>query len=362
MSWKDHLREGVWALGVYRPFDYASARPDLVRLDANESCYPFDREDLAVLQEEIARLAFHRYPEVSGRPLREALARRWNVEPDQVLLGNGSDEIIAILVTAFGGGRGGLPGKVLFPVPTFGEYESIALAHGARPVPVPLDGRFQLDEPSLAEAIRSERPGLAFFATPNNPTGNRFDAGTLERLARHMDAVCVVDEAYADFGGFTMMPMVGNAPGLFVMRSLSKIGLAALRLGALVGPREAIAELDKVRLPYNVSAASQALACAVLARPDRLDARIRRVAEARRALEAGLRTLPGLTVFPTDANFVLVRVPGAAQAVFDRLLARGVLVRNLARPGPLERCLRITAGTPAENEACLAALGAALAP
>jgi histidinol-phosphate aminotransferase len=361
MSWKDHLREGVWALGVYRPFDYATARPDLVRLDANESCLPLEREEVAALQEELARVPFHRYPEVSGRPLREALSLRWKVEPDQLLLGNGSDELIAILVTAFGAGQGGAPGKVLYPTPTFGEYESIALAHGAKPVPVPLDSRFQLDEVRLADAIRRERPGLAFFATPNNPTGNRFDAGTLERLSRQMDAVLVADEAYADFGGFTMMPQVGEVPGLFVMRSLSKIGFAALRLGALVGPREAIAELDKVRLPYNVNAASQALACALLARPDRLDARIRRVAESRRALEAGLRALPGLTLFPSDANFVLVRAPGDAKAVFDRLLAQGVLVRLLARPGPLERCLRITAGTPPENEACLAALRVALA-
>jgi histidinol-phosphate aminotransferase len=361
MSWKDHLREGVWALGVYRPFDYASAPADLVRLDANESAFALEAEDVAALQAELARVSLHRYPEVSGRPLREALARRWQVEPDQILLGNGSDEIISILVTAFAGGRDGAPGKVLYPAPTFGEYESIALAHGARPLSVPLDGRFQLDEVRLSEAIRRERPGLAFFATPNNPTGNRFDAGTLERLARQMDAVLVADEAYADFGGFTMMPQVGRVPGLFVMRSLSKIGMAALRLGALVGPREAIAELDKVRLPYNVNAASQALACALLARPDRLDARIRRVAESRRALEAGLAALPGLTVFPTDANFVLVRVPGDARAVFDRLLARKVLVRILSRPGPLERCLRITAGTPEENAACLAALREALA-
>jgi histidinol-phosphate aminotransferase len=298
---------------------------------------------------------------VSGRPLRLALARRWGVAPEQILLGNGSDEIIATLVTAFGGGRDGQPARVLYPTPTFGEYESIALAHGARPVAVPLDERFGLDEPALAEAIRRERPALAFFATPNNPTGNRFDAAVLERLAVLQDAVLVADEAYADFGGFTQIPRIGQVPGLFVMRSLSKIGFAGMRLGALVGPREAIAELDKVRLPYNVSAVSVALACAALASPERLDARIRRVAERRRELEAGLRAIPGLTVFPTDANFVLIRTPGDARAVFDRLLERGVLVRYLSRPGPLERCLRITAGTPEENDACLRALRAAVA-
>ncbi len=371
MSWKDHVRESVWGLSVYRPFDYASAPADLVRLDANESPYPFDREDLEAFEESIAKLAFQRYPDVSGRPLREALARRWKVEPDQVLVGNGSDEIIAILVTTFGGGRSGAPAAVLYPTPTFGEFEQIALAHGARPLPVPLDGRFQLDELRLAETIRRERPALAFFASPNNPTGNRFDAEALERLARQMDAVLVADEAYADFGGATMMPLVqrggaeaaatgGEVPGLAVMRSLSKIGLAGMRLGALVAPRDMVAELDKVRLPYNVNALSMALACAALAHPERLDARIRRVADRRRELEAGLRRIPGLTVFPSDANFVLVRTPGDAKRVFDRLLERGVLVRNLSRAGPLERCLRITAGTPEENETCLRALRAAV--
>jgi histidinol-phosphate aminotransferase len=361
VSWRDHLREAVWGLSAYRPFDYAAAPRDLVRLDANESCYPLEREDVEAFQAELARLPFHRYPEVSGRPLREALARRWGVAPDQLILGNGSDEIIAVLATAFGGGRDGRPAALLHPVPTFGEYEQIALCGGLRPVPVPLDPEFQLDEAALREAIRRERPTLAFLASPNNPTGNRFDPDVMLRLAGELDGVLVADEAYADFGSFTLMPRVGEVPGLFVMRSLSKIGLAGLRLGALVGPRDAIAELDKVRLPYNVSAVSAALACAVLAAPERLDARIRRVAERRRELEAGLRAIPGLTVFPTDANFVLIRTPGDARAVFDRLLARGVLVRYLSRPGPLERCLRITAGTAEENDACLRALRAAVA-
>jgi histidinol-phosphate aminotransferase len=360
MSWKDRLREAVLGLGVYKPFDYATASPDLVRLDANECAYPLDREELEAVQAAVAKVLFQRYPEVSGVQLRQALARRWGVSPGQILLGNGSDEIIDLLVTAFGGARDGAPAQVLFPTPTFGEYEQIALAHGALPLAVPLDGRFQLDEAALADAIRRERPALAFFASPNNPTGNRFELAALERLARIMDAVLVADEAYADFGGFTMMPQVGEVPGLFVMRSLSKIGMAALRLGALVAPAEVVAELDKVRLPYNVNALSIAAACAILGDPARLDARIREVAARRRELAEGLARIPGLVVYPSDANFVLVRTPIDSKIVFERLFARGVLVRHFARPGPLERCLRITAGTAQENESCLRALRAAL--
>ncbi len=361
MSWQEHLRPQVRELSLYRPFEYAAARPDLIRLDANECSYPLDLEEVRAFQRELEAVAFHRYPEVSGRALREVLARRWGVEPDEVLIGNGSDEIIAILTAAFAVARGGEPARVLYPTPTFGEYESIALAHGAAPLPVPLDAAFQLDEAALEEAVRRHRPPLAFFATPNNPTGNRFDPAALVRLAGALDAVLVVDEAYGDFGGRTLTPRVREVPGLFVMRSLSKIGFAGLRLGALIGPREAIAQLDKVRLPYNVNSLSIALASAAFAHPERIDARIRLVAERRRELEAGLRAIPGLAVFPSDANFVLLRTPGDAKVVHDRLLARGVLVRYLSRPGPLERCLRITAGTAEENQACLRALREAVA-
>ena len=359
MSWKDHLRDTIPALGVYRPFDYSTAPAGLVRLDANESPFPLLPDERASILRSLGALDVHRYPEVSGRPLREALARRWNVAPEQVLLGNGSDEILSILHTAFGGGRNGARARVLFPVPTFGEFEAIALAHGAEPVPVPLDRNFQLDEPALLEAARAHRPALAFFASPNNPTGNRFDSRVVERFARASDGVTVSDEAYADFTGGTMLPLVGQVPGLVVMRTLSKIGFAGLRVGALVGPADLIGELDKVRLPYNLNQVSQAIALWALAEPGWLETRLAHIASSLRDLDRGLRKIPGLEVFPSDANFVLVRTRTMdAKALWEALLAKGVLVRNLSKPGALENCLRITAGTPEENERCLEALRA----
>jgi histidinol-phosphate aminotransferase len=361
MSWRDHLRDTIPGLGVYRPFDYATAPRELVRLDANESPFPLEPAERESLHRALAEIDYHRYPEVSGRPLREALARRWGVAPEQVLLGNGSDEIIAILATAFGGGRGGRRAKVLYPAPTFGEYEAIALAHGAEPLPVPLDANFQLDEPRLADAMRAERPALAFFASPNNPTGNRFDARAVERLAAEMDGVVVADEAYADFTGGTMVPLVGRLPNLVVMKSLSKIGFAALRLGALVATPELAGELDKVRLPYNVNAVSQAIALWALGQPGWLETRLAHIAASMRDLDRGLRKLPGLEVFPSDANFVLVRTRSVdAAQLWQALLERRILVRNLSRPGALHNCLRITAGTPEENATCLEALRALL--
>ncbi|HZZ85775.1 MAG TPA: aminotransferase class I/II-fold pyridoxal phosphate-dependent enzyme [Anaeromyxobacteraceae bacterium] len=357
MSWKDHLREAIFGLELYRPFEY---RPGLVRLDANECSFPLEQEDRELMAAALGEVLVHRYPEVSGRPLREALAVRWRVSPDQIILGNGSDEIISVLYTAFGAGRAGKPATTLFPVPTFGTFEAAALARGMTPVKVALDDRFQLDEPALAEAMRRHEPALALFATPNNPTGNRFDSAVLGRLAEGFGGVFVADEAYADFSGRSELARVKEGSSFCVMKSLSKIGFAALRLGALVGPPDLIAQLDKVRLPYNVNAVSIALARALLANPARLDARIARVTAARQDLDRKLRGVAGLTVYPSDANFVLVRTPIDGRGVYERMLAKGVLVRNLSRPGPLANCLRITAGTPEENEQCLEALRAAV--
>jgi histidinol-phosphate aminotransferase len=227
-------------------------------------------------------------------------------------------------------------------------------------VPIPLDANFQLDEPRIAQTIDREHPALAIFASPNNPTGNRFDPEVLERLARRMDAAFVVDEAYADFDGRTMLARWRATPGLFVLRSLSKVGLAGLRLGALVGPRDAIAQLDKVRLPWNVSAIAIALGCAALACPGFIERRIRTVVDLRRGFEAQLRQLPGLAVYPSDANFLLVRVPRDASGIARRLARSAVFVKDVSRPGLLDRCLRITVGTAPENERCVAALGAAI--
>jgi histidinol-phosphate aminotransferase len=171
----------------------------------------------------------------------------------------------------------------------------------------------------------------------------------------------VVDEAYADFGGETLIPRVRTTPGLFVTRSLSKIGLAGLRLGALIGPRDAVAELDKVRLPWNVNVVSLALGCATLRHPERLERRIRETVRLRGELAASLAAIPGLTVYPSDTNFLLVRAPADAAAVFAALLARGVLVKNVSAPGVLARCLRITVGTALDNQRCARALREAVA-
>ncbi len=264
-------------------------------------------------------------------------------------------------MATFGAPREGKPAPVLHPEPTWGQFDVMANAYGLRPVPVPLGQDFELDEGRVAAAIERERPVLAFYPTPNSPTGQCFSHLSLERLARQLDAVFVVDEAYADFAGETIVPRVHTTPGLFVMRSLSKIGFAGLRIGALIGERDAIAEIDKVRSPFNVSTASLAFAHSLLADPERLASRVAAVVRLRRSLEVGLRGIEEVEVFPSRTNFVLIRTPYPAHLVFDRLLARGVLVRIFDHAPRLSRCLRITAGTLYENARCVYALREGLA-
>jgi histidinol-phosphate aminotransferase len=254
MSWRELLREGVQELAAPRATDYLALGRNLVRMDVNEAALRPDAMEMELFQRELSKLDLNRYPEASGRALRERLARRWNVDPEEILLGNGSVETIGMLMTTFGAARHGIPAAVIHPDPTYGQYDIMASSYGLRAVPVPLGSDFELDEGRVAAAIERERPALAFYPCPNSPTGNCFPHASLERLARSMDGVFVVDEAYADFAGHSIIPRIRDTPGLFVMRSLSKIGYAGLRVGALIGERAAIAELDKVRLPYNVNA------------------------------------------------------------------------------------------------------------
>ncbi len=366
MSWRDHLRPGLAELSPFRLYDYGSAGPDLARLDCNELPFPPDSAETEEFRAALEHVSLNRYPDVTGEPLRRALAWRWDVDPDEILLGNGSIEVLALLMTAFGGGRSGRPATVLYPDPSFPYYEVIARTNGARPVAVPLDPSFALDEGIFAAAIEEHHPALAIIASPNNPTGNTFDGAVLDRLARRMDAALVIDEAYIDFaaGGPALRSMVRRirtTPGLFVTRTFSKIGFAGLRVGALIGARDAIAELDKVRLPWNLSALSIAFATTLLLRPERLDARAKAVIDLRCALAAGLRSVPGVTVFPSEANFILIRIPAATSVIHERLLERRILVKDVSRPGLLERCMRITVGSTRDNDRCVRALHDALA-
>ncbi len=318
--------------------------PCRAKLDANESPFGF-----SIPSDIVRSLPTNRYPDPEGLALKEVIARELKVKPANILLGNGSDEIIYYLITTFGG-------PVLFPVPTFTMFGIIARALGEERIAVPLDGAFDLDLKKMLPAIRREKPKLIFFSSPNNPTGNCF---SVERILKIVEsaagrAIVVVDEAYQPFAseqGF--LPLLGDYPHLVILRTLSKIGLAGLRVGFLVAGEEIVREVNKVRLPFNVNAFSQAVALDVLLNRKAIRKNIRVIVTERDRLLGALSKIDGVVPYPSEANFILFRVTDPDKT-HRALLEMGVLVRNMK--GVVDGCLRVTVGTPGENRMFVAAL------
>jgi histidinol-phosphate aminotransferase len=339
--------------------------PVRAKLDANELPFPLPVELRAGLAAALADVPLERYPDPQARELRALLAGELGVAQEQLVLGNGSDELIAMLLAAFAaprhaaehGAGGSRPAAVLFPVPTFVYYRLAAVARGLESIEVPLTAQFELDEVAIERAIAAHRPSVVFLALPNNPTGTLWRVDfALELAARHRDVVVVSDEAYLAYSGRTNLTHLAAHPNLVIMRTLSKVGMAGLRVGYTISAPAIAHVLEKVRPPYNLSALDQRAAVYMLreAQPW-CAARAAEVVEERARLAAALA--PHGEVFPSEANLLLVRFgAGRAHAVWQHLAAHGVLVRDFDRPGPLSGCLRITVGTPAENTALLAAL------
>jgi histidinol-phosphate aminotransferase len=335
---------------------YAVAKaPGIIKLDAMENPFPLPEDVRARIAAAVAAVPVNRYPDGPADGVRAALRDALGL-PDglSVILGNGSDELIQIVTSALA-----RPGAaMLAPDPSFVMYRMNALYAGMRFVPVPLRADFALDAEAMLAAIARESPALVFIAYPNNPTGNLFPAADIERILRAAPGLVVVDEAYYAFADGSFLPRAAEFPNLVVLRTVSKIGMAGLRLGYAVAAPEWIAEFDKVRQPYNVNALTQAVAPVLLREGALLEAQAATIRGERARLAAALAALPGVTVFPTQTNFVLARFPDAP-GTFEALRGAGILVKNLHGWHPLlEQCLRITVGAPAENDALLAALKA----
>jgi histidinol-phosphate aminotransferase len=338
---------------------YAVARAEgLVKLDAMENPYGLPPALQREIAEAVSHVAINRYPDPSAPALMRRLRETMDIRPEHdVLLGNGSDEIIHIVVQCVA--RQGA--VVLAPRPTFVMFGAYAALAGMEYVGVPLRPDFTLDAPAFVEAMKRHRPAVVFIAYPNNPSGNLFDEASVARIVAAAPGLVVIDEAYHAFARKTFMTRLAEFPNLVVMRTLSKLGLAGIRLGYAVGRPEWIREFDKVRSPYNVNSLTHAVAERILAHHDVLDAQAQGIIAERERLDAELRRFPGVTVFPSDANFILVRVPDAA-AVFEGMRRRGVLIKNLHTGVPLlDGCVRLTIGTPEENRRCLAAFRESLA-
>lgn len=360
VSFRDRLRPELAELRAYQipPVQVA------VKLDANENPYQLSAAARAELGVELAKVELNRYPDPRATRVRELLAEQLHVSVEQILVGNGVDEIISLVATAFArpldeGGKA----AVLYPWPSFVMFRITSRAHGLRTIEVPLDERWQLSVDKTLAAIEAEDPGVILLPTPNNPTGNKLDAEAMRAVIETSPGrLTIIDEAYYDFSRATLLPLVNAFPGVAVFRTLSKMGLAGLRVGALIGRPELIAEIDKVRQPYNLNSLSQRAAELALTRfKDELAAQAARIVQDREKLRTALAGMKGVTVYPSDANFLLLRLADAS-AVWQRLVDAGVLVRNLDAPGPLAGCLRVTVGTPDENQRFLDALGPSLSP
>jgi histidinol-phosphate aminotransferase len=331
----------------------------LVKLDAMENPYGWPEAVKARWLEVLRECALNRYPDPQARRLRARLREALELPAGlDLMLGNGSDELIQILLLALA-----RPGAVvLAPEPTFVMYRLIATYAGLRYVGLPLGEDFVLDLEAMRAALRAERPAVVFLAYPNNPTGNLFDRAAIEAIIREAPGLVVVDEAYYAFSQESVVPWLVRYDNLLVLRTLSKQGLAGLRLGMLIGAPAWLAEFDKLRLPYNINVLTQASAVFALGERALLDAQAARIREDRERLYAELASIPGIRVWPSRANFLLFRVERRpAGEVYEALRARGILVKNLdPAGGALAGCLRVTVGTPAENESFLTALRAVL--
>ncbi len=333
---------------------YAVAKAEgMIRLDANESPWGLPEAVRQKLGAALAQVPLNRYPDGGADAVRDALRTTLGLPDDVALvLGNGSDEILQLVTTAVAE-----PGAaVLAPDPTFVMYRTYASHARMRYVPVPLRADLTLDVDAMLAAVERERPALVWLASPNNPTGTLFDAADVERIVRATPGLAVVDEAYVAYGSSAFLPRVLEFPNLVVVRTLSKVGMAGMRLGYGIGHPAWIAEIDKLRSPYNVNSLTQAAARVLLAEGALFAQQTAVVRAERERLRDRLAVLPGVHVFPSEANFVVARFPDAG-ATFAALRAAGILVKNVSGFHPLlANCLRITVGTPTENDALIAAL------
>jgi histidinol-phosphate aminotransferase len=331
----------------------------LIKLDAMENPYPLNEDLKKKLQEVLGQAALNRYPDPEAVRLKSKLREVMQIPEDcGVLLGNGSDEIIQMLATVVADEDV----SILSFDPGFVMYQLIAEFTGIEYVGVPLKVDFSLDMKQARYAIERYKPAIIFVAYPNNPSANCYKEKHIEEIIRLAPGLVVLDEAYYPFAQASFMDRLKDYDNLLVMRTVSKLGLAGLRLGLLVGHPDIINEVNKVRLPYNINILTQLAAELLLDHIDVLDQQAQQIREQRTLLLEKMQAFETLEVFPSQANFILFRVLSAdAGDVFERIRASGVLIKNMkASDGLLKNCLRVTVGTAEENQAFLTALHDAL--
>lgn len=335
------LRSDIQAINAY----HVPPSGDMVKLDAMESPFPLPDDLIGQYLAYLADSELNRYPNPGAEELNQTLRQLMDIADDfGVLLGNGSDELIQLLALACETND-----TILSVEPSFVMYDMIAKFTRLNYQGVALTKDYQLDLELMLQAIEKHNPKLIFIAYPNNPTGNTFDRVEIETIIQSTDAMVVLDEAYYAYAGDSFIDDIAKYPNLVVLRTVSKIGFAGLRLGLLVGAQETVAELDKLRLPYNINTLTQVSANFLLTEKAEINKNAAIIIEQRQLLLIELERVSGLTVYPSQANFILFKAP-RAQELFDYLKENGVLIKNLSSAPKLTDCLRVTVGDNGQNQ------------
>lgn len=365
MSYLNHIRHDLQDMQAYIVQDATG----MVKLDAMENPYRLSNDLQSALGQALGKVAINRYPGQRIEDLKQAIAQHAGLpEGHALMLGNGSDELIGLLAMACQA-----PGAcVLSPEPGFVMYAMSAKLQGLKHLPVALQDDFELDEQAMSQAIRQHQPAIVYLAYPNNPTGNLWQVEVMRRLIAQVSAYggwVVLDEAYQPFSSDTWLREIKQHPAanaqVLLMRTLSKFGLAGVRIGYMFGRAEVIRHLDKIRPPYNISVLNAECALFALSHASVFEQQAAEICQERHRMATRLSALPGVTVYTSQANMYLLRFAGHtdhATKVFEALRDRHVLVKNVSKVHPVLRgCLRVTVGTPAENELFFDALSAVLA-
>jgi histidinol-phosphate aminotransferase len=349
----DCIRPDVRAAHAYP----VASSAGMVKLDVMENPFRLPLELQRQLGERLGQVAINRYPAERTRDLAAALAEHAGMPAHcAITLGNGSDELITMLSMAIS-----QPGAtVLSPLPSFVMYELSARYQGLDFVGVPLRADFELDGPAMLAAIAEQQPALIYLSYPNNPTGNLWDAAVIEQIIEAAPGLVVMDEAYQPFADKDSMALLARHPHVLVMRTMSKFGLAGVRIGYLIGEAQLVHEIDKLRPPFNVGVLNAEAGLFALEHAEVYADQASALRAQREAVFAALQAMPGIEPYPSQGNMILARVADAART-FAGMKSRGVLIKNASAAHPmLANCLRITIGTVEENAAMLAALNESL--
>ena len=319
--------------------------PCRIKLDAMENPYPLSKALMKKVLEGIKGIKINRYPDPLASRLKDIIASDIKAPIDNIIIGNGSDELIQLILTAFGehGDR------VLLSIPTFSMYGIIARSLSLMPEGVPLDKNWELPLNKFLSDMERIKPKVIFISYPNNPTGNSFDRESILKVLEKATGIVVIDEAYYNFSRKTFLPYLKEYKNLIILRTLSKIGMAGLRVGYLMADKEICQELNKVRLPYNSNALSQEISSIILENRTEIQKQIGAIISERDRLMEGFKEIKGIEPYPSETNFILFKIDRDSKEVFDRLSDNGILIRNFGNDNYLKDCLRVTIGTPEEN-------------